>query len=742
MEPRPKSPKPQQGQEDQTLGSVRETAGLSAEERLQWINDQLTEVREEYQKTPISIEIIGEILKKLVSRLTSATLELEKINGKMLRIFHPSSSILKNEVKELIHATEHTLTIIKREGEDKGKPISPKIKEILEEAEKSIKHGTMAFLNIKNIEQPGEPNIETGEKEKVSRPEKIHLLMEQIKVGSVIYDTELKKSYKITRTPAENASDRYDFMSMEEGENSVGFSTPERLEELLNSGRYIIETEEPTESQLAKPEPDLAPVQNQEQTSSAIETKTYPTSFIEERISTLLESLEKITKVERVSVRGENNAVFLHIKVIAGKKGIEIKTAIEDSSGNFVLKNLEIDAGRLTKIYIKSRIESKFGEIKETLIKEIEKQEEKKVEKVEIKDGELCVTFTKPKPAPAPYLKAPSPKREPAIRESVAEPAPTREQIGEQIKAKEKKAQAIENLKRTIENAQRTLEENARRKKVLLEELEKIRRENVTQTPPTPTPAPSSAPKEGAPSLTPESNTEGKLKEKRKLLENTSKIHFKKRRKLKEEIEELEKKVKREKEIEADKKQNPLKYLLIDKLHPTNFRVMFNVDKEDISLEKINQIMGQSGRSFEDGLFWTPNLIIPERDMAISFSVNGFYLKLKNAEEVRNKKGTTIDDQKARYDLIDPSGRVISSNIGYEKGIDLLTEEANAHLARLILFFDTENEFKEAESLATFEAKKEFMERKRWERILNTKTVQQKGEINKRYNELIANLSK
>ncbi|MEX2052414.1 MAG: hypothetical protein WD991_01805 [Candidatus Paceibacterota bacterium] len=121
--------------------------------------------------------------------------------------------------------------------------------------------------------------------------------------------------------------------------------------------------------------------------------KTFSTNFIESKIAELLRSSSSIEEIKNIKITGGGNELSLEIKVAAQGKVIGITATIESEKGALKAKNLEINAGTLVKMFVKKLITPKLNQIEEILKKEVEKQEGKKVTKIEIEDGLLIATF-------------------------------------------------------------------------------------------------------------------------------------------------------------------------------------------------------------------------------------------------------------------------------------------------------------------------------------------------------------
>ncbi len=441
-----------------------------------------------------------------------------------------------------------------------------------------------------------------------------------------------------------------------------------------------------------------------------VEVKTFSLNFIEERIKSLLKSMPNIKEIKTLNVlEGGEGEISIFLEVRARKirtiKNIAVSINLENSGNGISVKDYIVKASSLQK-QVEELIVPKIEQIPKLVKSYIEKEKGEIVEKVEIKDGKLRVTFGALTETP------PIPEITPAV---------------EEVEVKEKKAEAIRALKETIAT---TMEELADIDKRLAE----IRKEK-SKGPETKEARVNAT--ESSPVLLEEKSsllelTELELRQLRETLEKTSRVRFLKREKLEAQIFELEAEVGgleeeiqklksiEEKRIESieekriDREENPFKYYLVDKMHERNRQVLFG---DDPSAEEITRLMGKSGRDLENEKIWNPHLITSERDYAVHFSVNGFYLKLTNREEVQEENGIKVDDSKARYDLIAPDSTVLYSDLDYKEGCNLLNERTEEYQQEMLEEFNNEINLRELESLSTIEEKREFLEQKKREEI-------------------------
>src|SRR3989344_1914385 len=293
-----------------------------------------------------------------------------------------------------------------------------------------------------------------------------------------------------------------------------------------------------------------------------------------------------------------------------------------------------------------------------------------------------------------------------AAAEETAEPA-----VSEPIKTEaDAKAVAIAKLNETIATAQIKLErnrvereENRVKREALLRELAELKGK---KPPEIATPSENQNPIRPIPDL---DELESRLALLRSELEKTSKIRPFKRKNLKEQIAILE-----------HRKENPFTYYLIGKLHPINFEILFDTNKEKLNLEtlkSINNAMPQDGKDLK---FWNLYKYIEDyTNNATNFSSNGFYLRLKNIKETpRDAMGVIeLGNPKSKFELYRPDGSLEADDLDFETGNDLLYKKAEEYQTQQLDQFDFEMEIREMESLKTVGEKRGFLERKRKERI-------------------------
>lgn len=151
-------------------------------------------------------------------------------------------------------------------------------------------------------------------------------------------------------------------------------------------------------------------------------------------------------------------------------------------------------------------------------------------------------------------------------------------------------------------------------------------------------------------------------------------------------------------EFEKDRAQNPFKYELLRNLHPTNFKILFGVERAEVSfteiIGKINHIMSESGKKIA---LWKMHDSIKENtNYAVEFSSNGFYLRLKNETETpRDEKGLIKLDS-AKFELYSPNGQMIEDDLDLLAGQSLLKNKAEGYQTQQLALFEGKGEIKNA----------------------------------------------
>lgn len=302
------------------------------------------------------------------------------------------------------------------------------------------------------------------------------------------------------------------------------------------------------------------------------------------------------------------------------------------------------------------------------------------------------------------------------------------------LRAEAERQRTIAMLRETIAKAQRTLEENEKTEKAILKRLEEIRGET--------TGIPAAESENGSEETSADMETkidslnaelDGLRKKIREKIDDLNRAGlFARTKSIREEIDTLEElyrkkgaemdklanriggvyareqeeaerrreteRLERERKeieerrgaIEEDKKINPFKYFLIDKMSNTVFRLLFGKEKGEAPLEKLNRILGESGKEMT---VWDFQTILPMNFNTVHFSSNGFTLQLQNVDEVRGEKGIKTQDPKAKYKLVSPDWKCYENEtaLSYEDGVRLMEQRAQEYQVQQIAEFESRN---------------------------------------------------
>ncbi len=240
---------------------------------------------------------------------------------------------------------------------------------------------------------------------------------------------------------------------------------PRRVQEKIDRGGFshpdIDAANYPVSTQDINPEPHTG----LEKTPG---TKTFGTKFISQQIKTLLESQEKIQEIKSLNVVGSGGEIRLDTFVKAKDiitATVGIQAVLENKNGSLAVKSYEIDAPIYAKGTVEKIIAPKLGEVSELLKSYVEKQEGRKVAKIEIENGELKVTFAKQTTVPVAKKEAPVLEATQAIPKDQVAPIT---------------AETIATLKKTIEHTQETLEKIKEERAAYKKLMEDMRRELET----------------------------------------------------------------------------------------------------------------------------------------------------------------------------------------------------------------------------------------------------------------------
>jgi hypothetical protein len=99
------------------------------------------------------------------------------------------------------------------------------------------------------------------------------------------------------------------------------------------------------------------------------------------------------------------------------------------------------------------------------------------------------------------------------------------------------------------------------------------------------------------------------------------------------------------------------------------------------TLETMSQIFGERDEK-QDTLRAFKN-IIEATDNIVYFTPSGFTLRLRNKGEITDKDGIRVNDPKALYDLVDPTGNIVQKGMNIEQGEIAIKEAARIYREKM-----------------------------------------------------------
>ncbi|OGI66126.1 hypothetical protein A3A95_00195 [Candidatus Nomurabacteria bacterium RIFCSPLOWO2_01_FULL_39_18] len=213
----------------------------------------------------------------------------------------------------------------------------------------------------------------------------------------------------------------------------------------------------------------------------ASQVEFFSAEFIRQQIGNLLASNENIKEVVNIKIDGRGNEIMLNIRVKAGPvdSDIGIQAVLENKKNAVAVKSYKIDAGWLIKSSVEGMIAPKLNEVSEMLKEFIEKEDKKgrKVEKMEIENGQLKVTYGTS--GSTQDVSRTTSRKEGAGKILVPELGPVRKPT---LETKIEKAEAVARLREAVASAQTIIQEEGERmekrkqvRETLLVELELVK---------------------------------------------------------------------------------------------------------------------------------------------------------------------------------------------------------------------------------------------------------------------------
>jgi hypothetical protein len=153
--------------------------------------------------------------------------------------------------------------------------------------------------------------------------------------------------------------------------------------------------EKPNDKEVSAEETKDLTVENKSEKEKGQEIKTYSVDFIKSKVLSLIGGIKEIGSVEKFDIVGLEKNITINTTVTSWGFDINVKIEIENEDNGIVIKKYNIDAKWPAKGKAEKALVPRLGEISEMLKNYIEKEEGKKVEKMEIENGELKVDFKK-----------------------------------------------------------------------------------------------------------------------------------------------------------------------------------------------------------------------------------------------------------------------------------------------------------------------------------------------------------
>jgi|GEM_PF-6151908 len=123
--------------------------------------------------------------------------------------------------------------------------------------------------------------------------------------------------------------------------------------------------------------------------------KTFPNTFVEKKMKELLSAVEAVKEIKLVEVKGNANEIYITARLTSDKiKGeIGIELTLESDGNGIKYKYYKVDAPLVAKVFLNRKIGRELGLIEDRVRKYIESEENRKIKRVWIADGQLKVEF-------------------------------------------------------------------------------------------------------------------------------------------------------------------------------------------------------------------------------------------------------------------------------------------------------------------------------------------------------------
>ena len=183
-----------------------------------------------------------------------------------------------------------------------------------------------------------------------------------------------------------------ELLAVAENANKTIENAKKRMAEINAEIERVKKEEE--QAVISKPEEQPAPktLKTKEQTgleNKEKEIKSYSVEFIKTKILPLLQNIKQIDEVKSLDIKGNDKEIILNTIIKSFGFSIAVQATLENKGDGIAVKNYKVDAKWFAKGKAQKAIEPHLNKISELLKSYIEKEENKKVEKIWIENGEL-----------------------------------------------------------------------------------------------------------------------------------------------------------------------------------------------------------------------------------------------------------------------------------------------------------------------------------------------------------------
>ena len=111
-----------------------------------------------------------------------------------------------------------------------------------------------------------------------------------------------------------------------------------------------------------------------------------------------------------------------------------------------------------------------------------------------------------------------------------------------------------------------------------------------------------------------------------------------------------------------------------------------NIDES--TLEEISRRFGDTGKEIQN---WDFNRFSKDWFYTAHFTSTGHTLQLQNPDEVSKEGTINIDDQNAKFSLVDPDWKFIARDLNLRDGRVMLVQKSQEYMDNLLREFEARN---------------------------------------------------